>query len=472
MSSRNRQAIAILLIVPSLLVLIYALLNETLGYAHIPLEEARLTSGGAFAYDFCRYANLVVIVFVFVTIIYMSFHLIAFRFGKILPAFFLYFLAALFYVYTKDEFSQINLNADPGPEAMLLLKSVAVPLYTASIAFLCYRIFPDNYPRKATLIIAFLQIIPIISDLTFNSFPALNYFAEFILVLPLIPCLYVFVIQYGYGARHSLRFGICLFLAEADLILRIAMDGLSVPIRFACLPAIGSFMVLHVVMMADKYRSQNSMETYYKESLDHYLSALQSSENAFLNAQIKPHFLYNTLNTIADLCVTDPAKAKKLIDSLKEYLKLVLELDNMEEQVSLSRELELASAYTAIEKERFPSVNFYNDFPFKLPDIRLPALTIQPLIENALKHGVRKSNRPGAITLRIIDSDEGVQFFISDNGVGMTKETIDKLFAEPKDNKSIGIYNIDKRLKNQYKAGLSVDSTLDLGTCVSFTIPK
>ena len=92
-----------------------------------------------------------------------------------------------------------------------------------------------------------------------------------------------------------------------------------------------------------------------------------------MNAQIKPHFLYNTLNTLTDLCVTDPDKAKGLIDSLTEYLKLILDLDNMEEQVSLERELELARAYTAIEKERFPSIRFYTDYPLKMPKISLPA---------------------------------------------------------------------------------------------------
>ena len=84
----------------------------------------------------------------------------------------------------------------------------------------------------------------------------------------------------------------------------------------------------------------------------------------------------------------------------------------------------------------------------------------------------RKSERPGVITLRIRESFDAVTFYVSDNGVGMSKETIEKLFEEPKENKSIGVYNIDKRLKNLYHTGLYVESTINLGTCVSFSVPK
>jgi sensor histidine kinase YesM len=170
--------------------------------------------------------------------------------------------------------------------------------------------------------------------------------------------------------------------------------------------------------------------------------------------------------------VTDPDKAKSLIASLKEYCNLILSIDNMEKTVPLSRELELVTAYTSIEKERFPSINFYTDLPIRMPKINMPPLTLQPLIENAIKHGVRKNDRPGVITLRIREAFDSVTFYVSDNGVGMDEATMQKLFNEPKENKSIGVYNIDKRLKNLYGEGLSVDSTVDLGTCVSFTVPK
>lgn len=426
----------------------------------------------ASAYNLYRDLNLLTLCFIVVTLVFIAMQFVAFKGGKKLTAFCLYFLAAFLYVFTKDEFSLITTGLSVPLPLMLLLKSVATPIYTSSILFICYALFPEVFPKKLVHTIVFLQIFPIISELSFRSFDILTYISDLVLILPLVPCLYVFLLSFEASKPYSLRFGICIFFVEADILMRHTTYNLAVPLMFDYFPPIGAFMVLNVLMMADKYKTQNVTESYYKDELNKYLGALQASENAFLNAQIKPHFLYNTLNTIADLCVTDPEKAKGLIDSLTEYLKLILELDNMEEQVSLKRELELANAYTAIEKERFPSINFYRDYPIKMPDISLPALTIQPLIENAIKHGVRKSNRPGAVTLRIVDAPDKVTFFVSDNGVGMNEETIRGLFNEPKENKSIGIYNIDKRLKNQYNEGLSIDSTIDLGTCVTFTIPK
>lgn len=233
-----------------------------------------------------------------------------------------------------------------------------------------------------------------------------------------------------------------------------------------------TFCAIEIRTLAKNYARVSSQETFMATELSDKLEAMQASENAFLNAQMKPHFLYNTLNTIADLCVTDPEKAKSLIKSLEEYLKLILSLDNMDETVTLRRELELATAYTDIEKERFPSINFYYDLPMRLPNIMMPPITLQPLIENAIKHGVRKSNKPGVVTLRVVDTPFDVYFYVSDNGVGMTEDIIAKLFEMPKENKSIGIYNIDKRLKNLYKEGLAVESTVGLGTCISFSVPK
>ncbi|MBQ9863339.1 MAG: histidine kinase, partial [Lachnospiraceae bacterium] len=315
-------------------------------------------------------------------------------------------------------------------------------------------------------------IIPIVNAFLLSRIPWLSVVASAINVVPFAICLYIFVIAYSRELPHALPYGIGVLAVEISLLLYYSTRDMAVPSRFAYVAGYVVFSITIVSILAGEYALQYNEESKLSTELAKKLEAMQISENAFLNAQMKPHFLYNTLNTIADCCVTDSKKAQKLINSLSEFLKLILSLDNMDKTVPLRCELELAAAYTAIEKQRFPSINFYTDFPIKLPAIMMPPLTIQPLIENAIKHGVRKSDKPGVVTLRIVENPDSVQFFVSDNGKGMDEEAIKHLFRIPKDNQSIGIYNIDKRLKNLYDEGLTVESTPGLGTCVSFTVLK
>ena len=353
-----------------------------------------------------------------------------------------------------------------------LLEFLAPPLFILSLVFFSYSMYKEIYPKRHAIYIYISLIIPIINAILLSRIPWLSSVASAINVVPFAICLYMFVIAYSRELPHALPYGIGVLAVEISLLLYYSTRDMAVPSRFAYVGGYVVFAVTIVSILAGEYALQYSEESKLSTELSKKLEAMQISENAFLNAQMKPHFLYNTLNTIADCCVTDSKKAQKLINSLSEYLKLILSLDNMDKTVPLRRELELAAAYTAIEKQRFPSINFYTDFPIKLPAIMMPPLTIQPLIENAIKHGVRKSDKPGVVTLRIVENPDSVQFFVSDNGKGMDEEAIKHLFRIPKDNQSIGIYNIDKRLKNQYGKGLTVESTPGLGTCVSFKIPK
>lgn len=352
------------------------------------------------------------------------------------------------------------------------MEAILTPLFLLSLLYYTQVMFPAYFSKLIGYIFAGLLTVPFINALCLNRFAVLSSAAIMITVIPYAMCLYIFVLAYERREKHSLLFGISVLATESSVLLFYATGDLPIPSRFTYSVGYGIMAFTMVAITAERYSSQDDMENFITRELSIQLETMQASENAFLNAQMKPHFLYNTLNTIADCCVTDPAKAKSLINSLSEYLKLILSLDNMDKTVPLRRELELAEAYTAIEKERFPSINFYTDFPMRLPNIMMPPITIQPLIENAIKHGVRKSSKPGVVTLRLVEHTEYVEFFVSDNGAGMTEEQIGNLFREPKENQSIGIYNIDKRLKNIYNMGLNVESTPGLGTCVSFKIYK
>lgn len=357
-------------------------------------------------------------------------------------------------------------------QAGVILRSLSSPLFGIALVYLAYAMFKDYFPQKLANFFAFLQIIPIISMLCFEQVKILVTLSSLITTLPFAICMYVFIFSYERREPYSLSYGVAVLLVESSVLSSFATEDLLVPARFTYSLGLGAFSIIEIIVLAKRYSAQYRNETFYANELSSQLENMQASENAFLNAQMKPHFLYNTLNTIADLCVTDSPKAKSLIESLEEYLKLILSLDNMQETVSLKRELEIAERYIEIEGRRFPSIQFYKDYPFRLPTVYMPPIVIQPLIENAIKHGVRKLDRPGMITLRIEENHNSVTFLVSDNGEGMDQETIDKMFQRPKEHKSIGIYNIDKRLKNKFGRGLTVESTKGLGTTVSFTVPK
>ena len=165
---------------------------------------------------------------------------------------------------------------------------------------------------------------------------------------------------------YSVLFSTAVAVVIAAGLIDYSTRTLPVSGRYVNAFPILVFTLIEMLMLAKRYSSQYEIEQFYTEELNRTLEAMQDSENAFLNAQMKPHFLYNTLNTIADLCVTDSEKAKSLIASLKDYCYMILSIDNVDKTVPLSREMELVTAYTSIEKERFPSINFYTDLPIRM----------------------------------------------------------------------------------------------------------
>jgi Putative regulator of cell autolysis len=203
-----------------------------------------------------------------------------------------------------------------------------------------------------------------------------------------------------------------------------------------------------------------------KQSVDKAMAA----EVAFLQAQIKPHFLYNALNTIAGLCENDSHEAGKLIISLSKYLRSSLDFENLEDTVTFKKELGMTEAYIAIEKARFK--NLQVEFMIE-PEIAIlmPPLTMQPLVENAIRHGIRKKKEGGVVKVSVSKVPEGIAFLIEDNGTGMSADVLERLLNNPLRSGSVGIYNINTRLKRMYGKGLTIESETGKGTRISFTIP-
>ncbi len=407
-----------------------------------------------------------------ITLFFCLIQYIAVRRERVLTSFILLCFAVMFRLLMTDTVSIMQFF--PGMQYQLgaIIISLTMPALCLSMLYHAHCLYPSIVPTNFLMLVGSAQIIPLLNSLSLYTFPALQ-----IATYAAHAAAYFTLLYYAYRANYKnypysklFATGVILFWIYGLLEFSTKMQPVRVP--YPQFYPFVAFIVLELFLLAKKYADQREAEQYYTDELNRTLEAMQASESAFLNAQMKPHFLYNTLNTIADLCVSDPPKAISLISSLEDYCRLILSIDNVDKTVPLSQEMELGSGYTSIEKERFPSINFYTDFPIRMPRVEIPPLTLQPLIENAIKHGVRKSDKPGAVTLRIRESYDQVTFYVSDNGCGMSEETMAKLFEQPKENKSIGVYNIDKRLKNLYNLGLEIDSTLGLGTCVSFSVPK
>ncbi|MFC5402632.1 ATP-binding protein [Cohnella soli] len=196
-------------------------------------------------------------------------------------------------------------------------------------------------------------------------------------------------------------------------------------------------------------------------------------EAAYLQAQIHPHFLFNTLNSIMSLSHTDTDKMRELGDVFASFLRISFDFLNTGELVELSHELELARAYVYIEQVRFEDrlrVDWEIDADLEL---LVPPLSIQPFIENAIKHGLLKRSEGGTIRVRIIRQDGFVRVEVSDDGVGMAADQVGRLLAPTlQARRGIGVSNTDRRLLQLYGRGLSIISVPGEGTTVSFSVPE
>ncbi len=196
-----------------------------------------------------------------------------------------------------------------------------------------------------------------------------------------------------------------------------------------------------------------------------------SSELSFYQAQIKPHFLFNALNVIASIAITDNQKTRQLILDLSQFLRKSFDFNHLSKLVSLDEEIDFVEAYFRIEQTRFKG-QLHLEIDLEDYDyILLPRLVLQPLVENAVIHGILKNSNQGIITIVGRKEPECYRIKIIDNGTGIQKEEIDRILNEQISDSGVGIKNINERLRRMFGTGLIIKSEKDKGTQVEICIP-
>lgn len=207
------------------------------------------------------------------------------------------------------------------------------------------------------------------------------------------------------------------------------------------------------------------------------------SELKALQSQINPHFLFNTLNAIYwHLEQQGDEKLAELIISMSELFRYTIDHNSNGEWVTLKQELDHIDKFMKIVRFRFDHITWTIDIPEQYENVKIPKLLIQPLVENAVIHGVNNKIREGIINVTVekVEQEDKLICKVIDNGKGMDPQTVDRLNGQLEENaysqmgNGIAIANVNKRLKLYYKnnhKGLMISSEVNKGTCCMFEIP-
>jgi signal transduction histidine kinase len=212
------------------------------------------------------------------------------------------------------------------------------------------------------------------------------------------------------------------------------------------------------------------IKTYMEEKLQTERKLAESRISIMLS-QIQPHFLYNALAVISRLCDKDPEKAKKATISFSTYLRGNMSLLESAEPIPFQNELNHTISFLNLENA------MYGDALEVIYDIqalyfKLPALTMQPIVENAVKHGIGKKEGGGTVTISTKETEDNFLVIITDNGVGFEQEEINNGIYPTDGEKHIGINNVRLRLSAQCGGSLEIKSKPGEGTTATIIIPQ
>ena len=243
---------------------------------------------------------------------------------------------------------------------------------------------------------------------------------------------------------------------------------------YICLPVLalvvqvlyyGIYMLLLACTVASAYAViaalMDQTDRYYQTQQE-----LTEMRSAMVLSQVQPHFLYNALSAIAQLCEKNPPEAKRTTLAFADYLRMNMNSLNDQKPVPFEKELEHVRTYLLLEQMRFGE-ELHVVMDIQATDFRIPALTVQPLVENAVKWGVGRREDGGTVTLTTRETENGVEIVVADDGVGFDPEAL------PQDGRShLGLKIVRERLRSLCRAELQVQSVPGQGTTMTIRLPR
>ncbi|MCR5481203.1 MAG: histidine kinase [Clostridia bacterium] len=222
------------------------------------------------------------------------------------------------------------------------------------------------------------------------------------------------------------------------------------------------FVVLQYIIFIN--RARTTFELVRKS--DEMEREIRIAKGHMLSSRIQPYFMYNTLTSISALCDRDAGEAKEAIQNFARFLRGSIDSVSLTEMIPFSREMEHVKAYLSLEQMRYGE-DLKVIYDIEEENFRLPSLTIQPIVENAVKHGVGKKESGGTVTLVTRRAGLNLEIMVSDDGAGFI---MGQNYSHEGGRQS-GIDSVKARLEAMCGGKISIVSTLGAGTTVTMTIP-
>lgn len=373
----------------------------------------------------------------------------------------------------------------PELSTSLILAGNYITLYNTTPLMLLY--VASIYQKDTSKTLLGLVILPLIlsNSLLLISAEMKAIFNGVVYFFIILALLYAMVIlatavvrKREHAMLHMISIGLFIFAYISDMLVYM---GLST-VNTSYLQLFGNIFVIIAMSIIQSGREAgiDRQQILYNKVLieaDRLKNEVTAAEMAFLQAQIKPHFLYNALGAIANICEKDGKKAGELIIDLAIYLRTNLEFNRLNKMSTLENELELVDRYFNIEQARFgEKIQLRKEIDVEL-NFSIPVFVLQPLVENSVRHGISKRYEGGTVTVRGSYTAVGARFEVEDDGIGIREgQTLKQgqvlvqtsSEAEP----GIALLNIQKRLMGLYGTGLEITRMTGGGTRVEFIIPE
>jgi sensor histidine kinase YesM len=266
--------------------------------------------------------------------------------------------------------------------------------------------------------------------------------------------------------RHNSR-AVMILISWTPLTLSILLDALN---RYLVFTNIHFYYFgLTITMIYQIVRLVYDLRKQYLESIRYQQmqKELYEAKVGVMVSQIQPHFMYNALTSIAMMCSIDPETAQEATVTFAKYLRGNMDSLKQTNPVPFTQELEHLKKYLYIEKLRFGN-KLNIEYDIQATDFVLPQLSIQPIVENAVKHGVGMKKKGGTVTIATRETDNAYEVIVSDDGVGF-----DTTAQKKDDGRShVGMENTQRRLKDMCGGEMKIESTPGEGTVATVILPK